>query len=203
MQLDFNAPNRAYAQYKNKPRFMAWLNSNKNILKQMVSNVSEIHKMYDTELSTGHMLDVLGAVVGFTRPNILIQDLESDNQFNRYEFGSAQFNAATVEAYKPMSDDMYRLLIKAKIFKNNALPTPDNIITAAKFITNVDAIVHEIKLAYYIEFQDSLSDNERYIFNNFDVLPRPQGVEFLRFEEKNRITEFGRNQFGLGSQFNT
>ena len=64
-------------------------------------------------------------------------------------------------------------------------------------------IVKEIEMAYIIEFQNQLSKAESFIINNYDILPRPQGVKFLRFEVKNALTEYGRNNFGIGSQFNT
>ena len=200
--IEFEPPQRIYSQYNRKPKMLAWLNINRNIVSQMYSNIKEIHMMYDADRSSGHMLDILGELVGFKRPVMRLENLEVDAQFGRSEFGGAEFNSSNPESFKSIDDEMYRMLIKAKIFKNNSDASPDSIVTAVRFITNTECIVHEIKLAYYIEFQDSISDTERYIFEKFDLLPRAHGVKFLRFEEKNKIHEFGRDQFGSGAQFN-
>lgn len=181
-QNKFIPPDRIYAQYKNKPKMELWLKINKSICQKLLFNIEEIHKMYNADLSSGYMLDILGEVVGIKRPVLKVNNPDITYQFGRFEFNSGHFNMSDIKSYTTAKDDLYRKLIKAKIFKNNVSPTPDNITSAVKFITNVECIVHEEKLAYYIEFKNQIKKIDEYILKTFDILPRPVGVKFLRIE---------------------
>lgn len=202
---------RIYAQYKIKNRraneitgqreiksnFCRWVDIHRNMLKSLAGNLDVIRCMYDVDKATEHRLDVLGCLAGIERPTIqlLDSDIESDSMFGRDQFNGNQFSAAFPELYEKASDDFYRILIKAKIFKNHAGTDHTSICNAIAFVTNAKARIFELELEYYIEFQSPISLQERYILENFDVLPRPLGVRFMRFEIKSEEVEFGRGQF--------
>ena len=98
-------------------------------------------------------------------------------------------------------------LIKAKISKNNNDGTIDGMLDALDFIIpdNVSRVIDHDDMSFSVSFGEKLSSVQVMILNNFDILPRPQGVRFLGYVDETNLTQFGGNnswgddraQFGL------
>lgn len=147
------APNRVYAQYRDKPKALAWYNIVPTLAAEIETAFNGIRYSYDIDNNTGQALDVIGNIVDIGRV---------DND-----------------------DEVYRLLLRAKIAKNNSDATLDSIVTAIQFITGIEnaSVDDREDMTFTVEFAEPLTDQQRNIFNEYDLIPRPQGVNFLGFVE--------------------
>lgn len=144
---------RVYAQYRDKPKAVAWYNIVPTLASQIETAFNGIRYSYDIDTNEGQALDVIGNIVDISR----------------------------VDA----NDEVFRLLLRAKIAKNNSDATLDSIVTAVQFVTGIqDVSVNDREdMTFTVEFADPLTEQQRNIFNQYDLLPRPQGVNFLGFVE--------------------
>lgn len=199
------APDRIYAQYRNKPKAVAWY----GIVPELAGEICDVYEMvrnsYDIDSAIGEQLNVIGRIVDIDR------SFESQVTFDvATEFGAdtlpaqfggveAQFESAGTTISNEVSDSMFRTLIKAKIAKNNSPATLDGISEALQYITSVTdiQIVDNEDMTFSVSFGEELNDTERFVFNTFDVVPRPQGVRFLGYVEETAITQFG-GEFSWG-----
>lgn len=145
--------NRIYAQYKDKPKAVAWYNITPTLASQFETVYNNIRYTYSIDENTGNALDVIGNVVDIAR----------------------------VDA----TDDIYKILLRAKISKNNSDATLDSIFTAVQYVTGIQDIrVNDNEdMTFTVEFANPLTTEQRDIFNEYDLVPKPQGVDFLGFVE--------------------
>ena len=144
---------RVYAQYRDKPKAVAWYNIVPTLASQIETAFNGVRYSYDIDTNEGQALDVIGNIVDISR----------------------------VDA----NDEVFRLLLRAKIAKNNSDATLDSIVTAVQFVTGIqDVSVNDREdMTFTVEFADPLTEQQRNIFNDYDLIPRPQGVNFLGFVE--------------------
>ena len=147
------APNRVYAQYRDKPKALAWYNIIPTLATQVETAFNDIRYSYDIDTNEGDALDVIGNIVDIQR------------------------NTA--------DDEIYRILLRAKIAKNNSDATLDSIVSAVQFVTGIrDVAVDDREdMTFTVVFSDPLTITQRNIFNTYDLVPKPQGVKFLGFVE--------------------
>lgn len=202
-----NTPDRIYAQYRDKPKAVKWYNITRTIADELCNGFEQIRTSYDIDSAGTAELDVIGRIVNVSR------SYESSIVFEPDDWGGAQFGGAgiqfksrSIEESSAVSDNIYRLLIKSKISKNNNPATLDGIAQSLQFITDVDSVTvtdHE-NMTMSVIFSSELSSTERFVLDTFDIVPRPQGVRFLGYTEGPSITQFGgryewgdeRAQFG-------
>lgn len=198
------APDRIYGQYKGdiRPKLKRWYNITRTLGCELSSVAEEIRYSYDIDNATTFELDVLGRIVG------IIRSFESSVELNPSAFGKStsqfggqltQFGASTLVNSQELSNEIYRILIKAKIAKNTSDATLDGIISALNYIVPSPntIIVDNEDMTFSISFDTELTETQRFVLNTFDIIPRPQGVEFLGYVEEPGITEFG-GPFGWG-----
>lgn len=169
---------RIYAQYRDKPNLVAWLQITASLANQIEAVFGKIITSYDIDVIVGVQLDVVGRIVGVTR---------------NYDGGT-------------MDDDTYRLILKARIVKNVSDTTLDGVILGLGFIVGFGDIrvIDTEDMAFSVEFGQPLTTLQRTVITNFDIVPKPQGVEFSGFEEITGTWRFGQPeaQFGgSGVQF--
>jgi hypothetical protein len=196
------AQSRIYAQYRDKPKFVAWIGINGEIGNEIETAYQGVRVSYDIDNANTNELDIIGRIVVINRSFESVVEYESD-QYGRNQFGSAQFMPSQGTTDQQLNDDIYRLLIKAKIAKNTNDATLDGIIQALAFIVETDdiMILDNENMSFDIEF-GSLTDLERLVLTNFDIVPEPQGVRFNGYIESGSFSQFGgpASQFGR-SQF--
>lgn len=84
---------------------------------------------------------------------------------------------------KPLNDEEYRVFIRARIFKNHARSTPDELIRFLKLILGADMPVY-LQTARpraghgWIAFGRRLTLNEQYLLTGTDIMPRTLGVTY-------------------------
>ncbi|MBP5100934.1 DUF2612 domain-containing protein, partial [Pseudomonas protegens] len=112
------------------------------------------------------------------------------------EFGDdeAMFSALTIDQDGQLSDELYRLVIKAKIVKNNGDATIESILDGMNFLipeAQVLRVTDGEDMSFSIEFYGEITNLERFALLNADLVPKPQAVKFNGFLEGFEMVEFG------------
>lgn len=205
---------RVYGQYSNSQKLKLWLSINGEIGNELQDAIDDVRLSYDIDTAEGEQLDIIGRIVGIGRE--VIGDINfSSTQFGntKSQFGNtkSQFAPQDVAGDELLSDAYYRVLIRAKIVKNNSDAAIDSTIIGISFIfpNGAPIVLRDNEdMSFAIDIHGSISAIERKILQSVDVVPRPHGVKFNGFRVMsdvpgNRIY-FGKtpSQFGnVKSQF--
>ena len=194
------ALSRIYAQYRDKPKAVKWLEIVGTQANKLESVYQDIRFTYDIDTANTDELNIIGRIVGIGRSFESVFQFDSA-QFGRSQFGRSQFTPAKGINDQELNNDTYRLLLKAKIAKNNSDATLDGMIEAIKFIVSMDnvSILDNEDMTFLVSF-GALTSLELVALNNFDIIPKPQGVKFDGYINQVLSPQFGRSQFGR-SQF--
>jgi hypothetical protein len=180
--------NRIYAQYRDKPKAVAWYNIVPTQAAKITDVLNDIRNTYDIDSNEGAQLDVIGRILDVTR----------------------EYRKKFQEITPPfivdgeVDDEVYRLLLKSKILKNNSDATLDTIIDSIQFISDAEnaKVLDHRDMSFSIIFKNPLTDKERYILATFDIVPRPQGVRFRGFIEESLAPQYNDgSQYGDGTQY--
>lgn len=198
-------PDRIYAQYRDKPKSVEWMQIARKMGKPLDDVADKIALSYDIDNASGETLNVIGRIVGVNRDFINKIDLnavqfgEEDVQFGEED---SFFSSTSVANDEQMSNGLFRLLIKAKILKNNRNATLEDIVEQMILLANVDfiSINNPGNMTFSIEFSGSLSALQRYALFNEDIIQIPQGVLFNGFIEVSDVQEFGQEDAYFGNE---
>lgn len=193
-----NIPDRIYAQYRDKPKAVAWYAIAKRLGGSIEDAAEAVRKSYDIDNVFGEQLNVIGRIVVAPRSfvgafpmNPGLFDLTDGDEFGD---DGAMFSALTIDQDGQLSDDLYRLVIKAKIVKNNGDATIENILDGMNFLlpnAQVLRITDGEDMSFSIEFYGQITDLERFALLNARLVPKPQAVGFNGFLEGFGMFEFG------------
>lgn len=155
------------------------------------------------DTAIGAQLDIIGEIVGQSR---ILVDAESFKYFgfegnpSAQSFGSVNDPAVggrfvaigePTTGFRKLSDDEYRLFIRARITKNRTSSTPEEIIAQIKFIFDAPLVVLvEGNTSYTISIGKILSPNEKAILEN-DIIPKTLGVKATYVSEFDPTSFFG------------
>lgn len=190
---------RIYAQYADKPKAVSWFNITPTLSDEIAAVYDDVRSSYDIDQAVGEQLDVIGRIVVLDRgfESFVIVDnvtvFGADNDESQFGGVGSQFEQITGGISGSTSDAIFRILIKSKIAKNNSDATLDGIVKALSYITSstLITVVDNEDMTMSIAFGTELSELERFVFNTFDVVPRPQGVRLLGYVEVPTITRWG------------
>ena len=155
----------------------------------------------------GVQLDGIGTIVDRSRIipyAIQLEFFGFYNQNNSTGFSQARFRSFR-EGYLTsvkLSDPEYRLVLWAKVAKNNSLSYHNDTITALQFVfsTNI-AIVEDVGNANYIaSIGKKLSNNEIVLANALDLQVRSGGVncEFMSYFDPLNVFGFSHQKVATG-----
>lgn len=193
-------PDRIYAQYRNAPKAVAWYNITRQLAAQVELAAVGVRNMYDIDRNSGVQLGVIGRVVvqprEFTGSVAMVPGWCAAVANAPAECGddTAMCSALNVDQDSQMSDDLYRLAIKAKIIKNNSDATIDSILDGMNFLLpNADVlrVTDGEDMSFSIEFYGNITELERWALRNQSFVPKPQGVRFNGFLEGAGYVECG------------
>lgn len=198
-------PDRIYAQYRDKPKAVAWYKITPEIALHIFTCADGVRSMYDIDASSGEQLNVIGRIVNQDREftgqislDPAIFDLTDGDQFGDED---AMFASLTVDQDSEMSDELYRIAIRAKIIKNNSDATIESILYGINFLipnAEVMRVTDNEDMSFSIEFYGEISNIQRWALLNSDFIPRPQGVKFKGFLEGWKKPEFGDEMIEFG-----
>lgn len=181
---------RVYAQYRTKPKAVQWYEITKNMAGLLVDTAWSIRTSYDIDNVGGERLDVIGRIVVASRnftalPELFpgIFDLTDGSEFGDED---AMFSELTVASDAVMSDDLYRLVIKSKIAKNNGDATIESILDAVSFLLPKATdlrLVDSDEGDFHIEHKGQMTNLEKWALTNNDLVPKPLGITFTGFVE--------------------
>ena len=200
-----SSPNRIYAQYRDKPKAVAWYDIAIQMGTQIDTAAEAVRNSYGIDTASGDALDTIGRIV--VAPRSYIGTLPMNPGLfaltDGSEFGDdeAVFSALTIDQDAQLSDELYRLVIKAKIVKNNSHATIDDILGSMNFLlpsAGALRLIDNENMSFSIEFYGEITALGRFALLNDMLVPKPQGVRFSGFMEGIDMTEFGisEDQFG-------
>ena len=203
------ARSRVTDQFKGKPAFDKYLDLLIRGSTELQSTLKDLQQLRSLDTAVGAQLDVLGAIVGQGRMLVnvdIFQFFGFDAVPNSLGFGTLgdpSVGGIFYDANNPrfgnveLNDDLYRLLIKAKIAKNVTRATPEDVMRFANFIfsANGSTIQDEGGAAFLLMVGRQLSATERSLLTYVDktseynsyLLPKPVGVRvsFGNFDYNN------------------
>ena len=191
---------------------------------ELQRSLKDLAQLRSIDTAAGVQLDILGEIVGQGRTLIDVDIFEFfgfQSVPNAGSFGSMfdpSLGALFYDANNPrygnieLTDEMYRLLIKAKIAKNITRATPEDVMRFSNFVFNTtySTIQQEGAAAYTLYIGRQLSAMERSLLTYVDerseynsyLLPKPIGVRvsfgqfdatsFFAFSEVPGARGFGR-----------
>jgi hypothetical protein len=202
-----NIPDRIYAQYRDKPKAVDWYAIARKLGGSIEDAAEAVRKSYDIDNSEGEQLNVIGRIVvaprsfvGSIPMNPGLFDLTDGDEFGDDE---AMFSALTIDQDGQLSDDLYRLVIKAKIVKNNGDATIENILDGMNFLlpnAEVLRVTDGEDMSFSIEFYGQITNLERFALLNAGLVPKPQTVRFNGFLEGFDMVEFGDMDAEFGDE---
>lgn len=193
-----NIPDRIYAQYRDKPKAVAWYAIARELSGSIEAAAEAVRKSYDIDTAVGEQLNVIGRIVvaprsfvGSMPMNPGLFDLTDGDEFGD---DGAMFSALTIDQDGQLSDELYRLVIKAKIVRNNGDATIENILDGMNFLlpkAQVLRVTDGEDMSFSIEFYGEITNLERFALLNAGLVPKPQAVKFNGFLEGFVMVEFG------------
>lgn len=202
-----NIPDRIYAQYQNKPKAVAWYAIAREMGGSIEAAAEAVRNSYDIDSAEGEQLNTIGRIVvaprsfvGTTPLNPGLFDLTDGSEFGDDD---AMFSALTISQDGVLSDELYRLVIKAKIVKNNGDATIENILYGMNFLlpnAEVLRVTDGEDMSFSIEFYGQITNLERFALLNAGLVPKPQAVRFNGFLEGFGMVEFGDMDAEFGDE---
>lgn len=180
------AESRIYAQYRDKPKFVQWMGIVGNLGNEIEQAYCDIAQSYDIDSAGTDELDVIGRIVDINRShesNLAIPQFECNDTDVECGEPAVECTPGSLSASQQVSDEIYRLLIKAKIAKNNNDATMDGISNALNeiFPDTITTVNDPEDMSFTVSFSRLLNPVELLVITNFDLTPKPQGVLFAGF----------------------
>lgn len=202
-----NIPDRIYAQYRDKPKAVDWYSIARKLGGSLEDAALAVRKSYEIDTAVEEQLNVIGRIVvaprsfvGSMPMNPGLFDLTDGDEFGDDE---AMFSALTIDQDGQLSDELYRLVIKAKIVKNNGDATIENILDGMNFLlphAEVLRVTDGEDMSFSIEFYGQITNLERFALLNAGLVPKPQTVRFNGFLEGFDMVEFGDMDAEFGDE---
>lgn len=191
-------------QFKGKPVMDKYLRLLLSGVLDAQDVLRQIQQQRSIDTAIGAQLDVIGEIVGRPRGLVTSELFEyfgfsggplSDTfgSLNDNTVGSRWYSiGAPVGISRAPSDEEYRLILKAKIIKNKTMATPEDVISAYRFLFGASRVTlteTQAEVAYVrIGIGKILNDVERGLLFNLGgagtLLPKPVGViyEYTEFD---------------------
>lgn len=200
-----NIPDRIYAEYRTKPKAVAWYEICRTLGGEIDAAAQAVRGSYNIDNAVSAQLDVIGRIVvanrNFLSTTPLSPGLFADPDGDSFGDMNAMFSATSVGQDSQMSDEFFRLVIRAKIIKNNGDATIESILDGITFLipgANVIRVIDGEDMSFAIEFNGNITDLERWALLNAKLVQKPQGVHFNGFLDSYIPSEFGDDSDGFG-----
>lgn len=206
---------RVALQYKQSPKFYLFICELLSYINECEDVVQQLMAQVDIDVAEGPMLDAIGNIVGASRIVPAAIPLKFfgflgqpgadifGEEGNRSIGSRFREEGEAIASTSVLNDPEYRLLLRAKIVRNNSIGSQEDVIEGLKYLFNTEAIVVSSNLGrmrFQISIGRPLTYGERVLLNNFDLLARPAGVRIRRksFFNQNRYFGFVDQPGALG-----
>ena len=216
-------------QFQDKEIFKRYLRLLLTGIQEALSVERDLIQKRDIDSATGAQLDIIGEIVG--QPRILIitvlypffgyEGALAANSFGTYynnQLGGYWYSyGGKIGGDVTLNDEQYRLIIKAKIIKNNARGTNEDYIKFGNFVFNTQITFeddHSGKSTILVGRRMSMFEKAimAYVFEgtdyNFTYHPKPLGVGigYAEFDATGTLGFLGtpgaKGMISLGFPFN-
>lgn len=188
---------RVLSQYFDSPNFLAYLQAYLDLSNNLEQCFQDMQYLADIDRMSGTNLDVIGIIVGASRFVGFVVTLTwfgfDDTGYYATPFGELSDPSIGSRFYEEhevissttlVEDPEYRLIIKAKIVKNNGSSVPEDIIAGLRFIFGTEDIrlIEDLvanPMAFSISIGRPVMAFEQALINTLDILPRPAGVRII------------------------
>lgn len=204
---------RVALQYSQSQKFLAYLRALMAPMDELEAVFQKISEQADIDKADGVNLDVIGDIVGIDR--VIPESVQlaffgfSDNPAALVfgEEGHPGIGGRLYEEGEPfltttvLSNPEYRVLIRAKIVKNHARGTNEDVLNGLAFLFDADATGTQVNvtdvggMAIQVGIGRWLSFMEKVLITSLDILPRPGGVRISQ-----RVNYDAGNYFGFDGQ---
>lgn len=214
-------------QYQQSQKFLAYLNALLAAPNELEAVLQTLALQTDIDQAEGVNLDTLGELVGVGRiipASVAVKFFGFEGQPGSDAFGEedalsigSRFReeAESSTATSVLADPEYRLLIRAKIVKNHATGTGNDLLAGLAYLFDTAQVSVEDSggMAISIGIGRQLTYQEKALIETLDILPRPAAVrisqrvtysaaDYFGFEEMNGATGFGEEgSTATGGQF--
>ena len=181
---------RVATQYTESQKFLAYVRALLESSAELEAVLQKVAEQTDIDLAAGVNLDVIGEIVGVSR--IIPASVQlaffgfQDNAaaLNFGEEGAQGVGGRFYDEGEPylatsvLNDPEFRLLIRAKIVKNHAHGTNEDILQGLAYLFNAPRTVVEDLggMAISVAIGRQLTFQEKALVTVLDILPRPAGV---------------------------
>lgn len=200
---------RVATQYTESQKFLAYIRALLASSAELEAVLQKVAEQSDIDIAEGVNLDVIGEIVGVSRilPNsIAVKFFGFEGQPGGDVFGEegvlgigSRFRdeLEPETATSVLADPEYRLLIRAKIVKNHARGTNEDILQGLAYLFDAPRTVVEDLggMAIGVAIGRQLTFQEKALVTVLDILPRPAGVRINW-----RATFDSANYFGFDGQ---
>lgn len=158
------------SEYRDKPKARAFLKAKLDFLQDLVKCLADMPEAFDLDKAVGKQLDILGEIVGASRI----------------------ISISSTEAFK-LTDEDYKIYIKAKILKNYWNGELDSLQDGWELLFgNKIGIVDNQDMSIDIYLVGNFSENMIRLIKAHKIVPKPVGVKinFYKFA-KGRIFSYG------------
>lgn len=150
--------NLVTSQYRNSPNFINWLTATLEKLNNITDAAGDLNSAFDITSAIGLQLDVIGAIVGQSR----IVGFEP-----------------TDKSSPILNDDIYRVLLKAKIVKNQWSGQVADVDALWQLLFPEGAVIieDEQNMSIIVSVGGKLTLTERDLVIEGYMVPKPEGVQ--------------------------
>lgn len=192
---------RILQQFKESPKFNAFISGLMALSNDVEACLQQMQHMADIDMMEGTNLDVIGIIVGVSR---IVPDVVSFTWFGFDDTGTwatvfgeegqpsigSRFYEESESIFSTtlLQDPEYRLILRARIVKNNSACTPEDIIAGLRYIFQVPDIKYSDictpgyagpRLSFSIAIGREIYAFEQAIITVLDILPRPAGMNIF------------------------
>ena len=184
---------KAIAEIDMKSRF--WIDFMNDCLKFI--------DMWNIDTAEKYSLDVLGRIFGVSRSSVSLTEKEYLTYYEKtggLGWGRGRWYVAG-EAFGEtilLTDQEFRFLIKARIWKLYQNPSLDYLTDALQALTGDDAYIvdnGDMTMKVYYSADVSQDSFIKFAIENLDILPRPVGIGYTYEQVGNKFFGFNGEEF--------
>lgn len=160
--------------------------------------------MWNIDTAEKYSLDVLGRIFGVSRSSVSMTEKEYLTYYEKtggLGWGKGRWYVDG-EAFREtilLTDQEFRFLIKARIWKLYQNPSLDYLTDALQDLTGADAYIvdnYNMTMKVYYGSGISLDSFIKFAVENLDILPRPVGIMYTYEQAGVKYFGFNGDEFG-------
>lgn len=197
-------------QYK-LPKAIAEIDMKSKFWIDFMNDCLKFIDMWNIDTAEKYSLDVLGRIFGVSRSSVSLTEKEYLTYYEKtgglgWGLGRWYRSGEALRETILLTDQEFRFLIKARIWKLYQNPSLDYLTDALQALTGDDAYIYDRAnpMEMTVAYGSNVSDDSflKFAIENLDILPRPVGVGYTY--ERAGMKYFGfngeefENNYGFG-----